>query len=144
MDRALPFVWAALKECPVRSWGLSSSITAEGWGTLWVWENKGERPWRSLTPLSPLLSPPKAPVVHPDLKMACCGVIKFDFDRTKGSNVTWSCCTEYFILSLQCVFKWWAEGNSIPYCWWKSVLMLWHFCSSSRTRAEVQICWQKI
>lgn len=122
-------LWAALKECPVRWTGLSSSIAAESWGILWVWENKGERPWGSLKPpLSPLLSPPQSPVVHPDLKMTHSGVIKLDFSRTKGSNTTWSCCTEYFILFFQRVFNENSGGQkgilSLSYCWWKSVLML--------------------
>lgn len=75
----------------------------------------GKQRWETLekphSPLSPLLSPPKAAVVHPDLEMTCSGAIRFDCSRSKGSNTTWSCCTEYFILSLQCAFNENSDGQ---------------------------------
>lgn len=132
MDRTLPFVCPALgcfkgvssEICRIKqqpySWRLGHplSLGKQRWETL-------EKPH---SPLSPFLSPPEAPLIHPDLKMACSGVIKLDSGRTKGSNTTWSCCTEYFILFLQCVFSENRGGQKgilfLSYCWWKSVLML--------------------
>lgn len=132
MDRMLPFVCPALGcfkgvSCEIRrikqqpySWrlGYPLSLGKQRWETL-------EKPH---TPLSPLLSPPEAPLVHPDLKMTCSGVIKLDCSRTRGSKMMRSCCTENFIPFLQCIFNENSGGQkgilSLSYCWWKTVLML--------------------